>query len=94
MPRELAIAQMQPRLTKKGSPDLVPLRVVVSSGEYLVTYLVCNRYLHSEYIQFGSKERGVTQKFILLNETRLMDFDFSVLHLKVAEDFDDVHIDF
>ena len=30
VPRELAIAQMQPRLTKKNSPDLVALRVVVS----------------------------------------------------------------
>ncbi len=30
VPRELAIAQMQPRLTKKDSPDLVALRVVVS----------------------------------------------------------------
>ena len=29
VPRELAIAQMQPRLTKKNSPDLVALRVVV-----------------------------------------------------------------
>ena len=30
VPRELAIAQMQPRLTKKNSPDLVALRVVVT----------------------------------------------------------------
>jgi len=30
VPRELAIAQMQPRLTKRNSPDLVALRVVVS----------------------------------------------------------------
>lgn len=30
VPRDLAIAQMQPRLTKKNSPDLVALRVVVS----------------------------------------------------------------
>lgn len=29
VPRDLAIAQMQPRLTKKNSPDLVALRVVV-----------------------------------------------------------------
>jgi len=29
VPREVAIAQMQPRLTKKNSPDLVALRVVV-----------------------------------------------------------------
>ncbi len=29
-PRDLAIAQMQPRLFKKGSPDLVALRVVVT----------------------------------------------------------------
>lgn len=29
-PRDVAIAQMQPRLTKKNSPDLVALRVVVS----------------------------------------------------------------
>lgn len=30
VPRDVAIAQMQPRLTKKNSPDLVALRVVVS----------------------------------------------------------------
>ncbi len=30
VPRDLAIAQMQPRLTKKNSPDLVALRVTVS----------------------------------------------------------------
>jgi lysine 6-dehydrogenase len=30
VPRELAIAAMQPRLTKKNSPDLVALRVVVT----------------------------------------------------------------
>jgi lysine 6-dehydrogenase len=30
VPRDVAIAQMQPRLTKKGSPDLVALRVVVT----------------------------------------------------------------
>ena len=30
VPRDVAIAQMQPRLTKKGSPDLVAMRVVVS----------------------------------------------------------------
>jgi lysine 6-dehydrogenase len=29
VPRDVAIAQMQPRLTKKNSPDLVALRVVV-----------------------------------------------------------------
>ena len=33
VPRELAIAQMQPRLTKKNSPDLVALRVVVSGKQ-------------------------------------------------------------
>ena len=30
VPREVAIAQMQPRLTKQNSPDLVALRVVVT----------------------------------------------------------------
>ena len=30
VPRDVAIAQMQPRLTKRNSPDLVALRVVVS----------------------------------------------------------------
>lgn len=30
VPRDLAIAQMQPRLTKKNSPDLVALRVTVA----------------------------------------------------------------
>ena len=33
VPRELAIAQMQPRLTKKNSPDLVALRVVVTGSK-------------------------------------------------------------
>lgn len=33
VPRDLAIAQMQPRLTKQHSPDLVALRVVVTGAK-------------------------------------------------------------